>query len=171
MDITLPDARDLFHNFYWLTLKSSHGRNGDPHHSHTAPIHYLTNLQLRDKLKSHMHKRHKLGSADTSGYYYKLAETKLYHTAHFPKHHRQFRSSYPTLSTCQQINQQLLRASWNNSKITFKHQINVLKYRTVQFSLKNMPSDSNCLPPLQAAHYATKWTALITLPLDVFTQQ
>eukprot|EP00983_Pelagomonas_calceolata_P028699 898961-Pelagomonas_calceolata.AAC.1 len=26
-DIALPDARDPFHNFYWLTMKSSHGRN------------------------------------------------------------------------------------------------------------------------------------------------
>eukprot|EP00983_Pelagomonas_calceolata_P064822 1148302-Pelagomonas_calceolata.AAC.1 len=40
-DIALSDARDPFHNFYWLTLKSLHGRNGDPHNSHTAPIHYL----------------------------------------------------------------------------------------------------------------------------------
>eukprot|EP00983_Pelagomonas_calceolata_P054933 1143896-Pelagomonas_calceolata.AAC.1 len=66
-DFALPDARDPFHNFYWLRLKSSHGRNGDPHHSHTAPIHYLKNLT--DKLTAYMHKRHKLGSADTSGYH------------------------------------------------------------------------------------------------------
>eukprot|EP00983_Pelagomonas_calceolata_P056027 1144415-Pelagomonas_calceolata.AAC.1 len=64
----LPDARDPFHNFYWLTLKTSHGRNGDPHHSHTTPTHYLTNLT--DKLRTHMQNRHKLGSADTSGYYH-----------------------------------------------------------------------------------------------------
>eukprot|EP00983_Pelagomonas_calceolata_P108400 1159453-Pelagomonas_calceolata.AAC.7 len=62
-DFALPDARDPFHDFYWLRLKSSHGRNGDPHHPHTAPIHYLTNLT--DKLKAHVHKRYKLGSADT----------------------------------------------------------------------------------------------------------
>eukprot|EP00983_Pelagomonas_calceolata_P081338 1155536-Pelagomonas_calceolata.AAC.2 len=73
MDIALPDARDPSHNFYWLPLKSSHGRNSDPpwvmrHHSHNAPIHYLTNRT--DKLKAHMHKRHKLGSTDTSGSYY-----------------------------------------------------------------------------------------------------
>eukprot|EP00983_Pelagomonas_calceolata_P112731 1159912-Pelagomonas_calceolata.AAC.7 len=65
-DVALPDARDPFHNFYWLTLKSS--RNGDPHHSHTTPTHYLT--ILTDKLKTHMRNRHKLGSADTSGFYY-----------------------------------------------------------------------------------------------------
>eukprot|EP00983_Pelagomonas_calceolata_P005203 169951-Pelagomonas_calceolata.AAC.1 len=42
----------------------------DLHHPHTqaAPIHYLTYLE--GKLKTHMHKRHKLGSADHSGYYY-----------------------------------------------------------------------------------------------------
>eukprot|EP00983_Pelagomonas_calceolata_P088290 1157171-Pelagomonas_calceolata.AAC.2 len=48
-DIALSDARDPSHNFYWLTLKSSHGRNGNPHHSHTTPTHYLNNLI--DKLK------------------------------------------------------------------------------------------------------------------------
>eukprot|EP00983_Pelagomonas_calceolata_P085004 1156471-Pelagomonas_calceolata.AAC.2 len=53
MDVALPDARNPFHNFYRLSLKSSYGRNGEPHHSRTAPIHHLTNL--RDKLKSHMH--------------------------------------------------------------------------------------------------------------------
>eukprot|EP00983_Pelagomonas_calceolata_P013851 443589-Pelagomonas_calceolata.AAC.2 len=26
-DIALPGARDPFYNFYWLSLKSSHGRN------------------------------------------------------------------------------------------------------------------------------------------------
>eukprot|EP00983_Pelagomonas_calceolata_P006846 222972-Pelagomonas_calceolata.AAC.1 len=67
-DIALPDARDPFYNFYWLSLKSSQGHNGEPHHSRTAPTHYLTNLT--DKLKSHLHKRHKLGSADPSGHYY-----------------------------------------------------------------------------------------------------
>eukprot|EP00983_Pelagomonas_calceolata_P120783 1160738-Pelagomonas_calceolata.AAC.3 len=44
----------------------SHGRKSDPHHSYTAPIYYLT--YLTDKLKTHMHRKHKLGSADTSGY-------------------------------------------------------------------------------------------------------
>eukprot|EP00983_Pelagomonas_calceolata_P048508 1141068-Pelagomonas_calceolata.AAC.1 len=68
MDIAFPDARDPFYHFYWLSLKSSHGRNGEPHHSRTAPTHYLTNLA--DKLKTHMLKRHKRSSADTSGYYY-----------------------------------------------------------------------------------------------------
>eukprot|EP00983_Pelagomonas_calceolata_P064354 1148087-Pelagomonas_calceolata.AAC.1 len=68
MDIALPGARDSFHNFYWLSLKSSHERNGKTHDSHTALTHHLTNLT--DKLETHMHKRHKLGSADTSGYYY-----------------------------------------------------------------------------------------------------
>eukprot|EP00983_Pelagomonas_calceolata_P016528 521615-Pelagomonas_calceolata.AAC.1 len=41
-DIALPDARDPFHNFYWLPLKSSHGCYGEPHHSYTAPGPYLT---------------------------------------------------------------------------------------------------------------------------------
>eukprot|EP00983_Pelagomonas_calceolata_P006917 225619-Pelagomonas_calceolata.AAC.1 len=56
-DITLPDARASFHNFYWLSLKSSPGSNSELHHSRTArtaPTHYLTNLT--DKLKTHMHK-------------------------------------------------------------------------------------------------------------------
>eukprot|EP00983_Pelagomonas_calceolata_P095378 1158005-Pelagomonas_calceolata.AAC.8 len=39
MDITLPDARDLFHNFYGLSLKSLHGRNDDPHLSEFATTH------------------------------------------------------------------------------------------------------------------------------------
>eukprot|EP00983_Pelagomonas_calceolata_P070288 1150727-Pelagomonas_calceolata.AAC.2 len=52
-DIATPDARDPFRNSYWLSLKSSHGRNGDPNHSYTAPTHYLNNLT--DKLKIHMH--------------------------------------------------------------------------------------------------------------------
>eukprot|EP00983_Pelagomonas_calceolata_P021521 673903-Pelagomonas_calceolata.AAC.1 len=67
-DITIPDARDPFYNFYWLSLKSSRGHNGELQNSRTAPTHYLTNLT--DKLKTQMHKRHKLGSADTSGHYY-----------------------------------------------------------------------------------------------------
>eukprot|EP00983_Pelagomonas_calceolata_P030154 945108-Pelagomonas_calceolata.AAC.1 len=67
-DMALPDARNPFYNFYWLSLKSSHGHNGDPQNSGTAPTHYLTNLT--DKRKTHMHKRHELGSADTSGHYY-----------------------------------------------------------------------------------------------------
>eukprot|EP00983_Pelagomonas_calceolata_P007023 228560-Pelagomonas_calceolata.AAC.1 len=68
MHIAIPDAKDPFHNFYWLSTKSSHERNDETHHYHSALIHYLTNLT--DKLTTHMHKRHKLGSADTSSYYY-----------------------------------------------------------------------------------------------------
>eukprot|EP00983_Pelagomonas_calceolata_P067328 1149435-Pelagomonas_calceolata.AAC.1 len=66
-DIALPDARDPFYNFYWLSLKSSHDHNGEPYHPHTASTYYLTNLT--GKPKRHMHKRHKLSSADTSSYY------------------------------------------------------------------------------------------------------
>ena len=62
--ITLPDTRDPFHNFYWLSLKPS-TQNNDRHRSHTSPIQYLTNIS--DKLKTHMHKKHRLGCADTSG--------------------------------------------------------------------------------------------------------
>eukprot|EP00983_Pelagomonas_calceolata_P066446 1149050-Pelagomonas_calceolata.AAC.1 len=40
-DITLPDARDPLHNFYWLSLKTSHELNGETHHPHTALTHYL----------------------------------------------------------------------------------------------------------------------------------
>eukprot|EP00983_Pelagomonas_calceolata_P086414 1156752-Pelagomonas_calceolata.AAC.2 len=97
-DIALPDARDPFHNFYWLPLKSSHGRNSDPHHSHTTPTYYLTNPT--DKLKARMHNRHKLDSADTSGYYYISRQRLNYTVQPTPKHHCWFKSSYPTLSTC-----------------------------------------------------------------------
>eukprot|EP00983_Pelagomonas_calceolata_P078610 1154318-Pelagomonas_calceolata.AAC.3 len=66
--------------FYWLSLKSSNRRNSDAYHSHTAPPHYLTNLP--DRLKLYMHNRHKLGSADSSGYNHKswpaaMAEANL----------------------------------------------------------------------------------------------
>eukprot|EP00983_Pelagomonas_calceolata_P065422 1148579-Pelagomonas_calceolata.AAC.9 len=57
-DIKLPNAKDPFYYFYWLSLDSSPGRNGEPYHSRPDPTHYLTNLA--DKLKTHMHKRHKL---------------------------------------------------------------------------------------------------------------
>eukprot|EP00983_Pelagomonas_calceolata_P047288 1140561-Pelagomonas_calceolata.AAC.1 len=53
-DIALPDARDPLHNFYWLSLKTSHAQNDGMHRSHAFPIYYLTNLN--DKLKIHMHK-------------------------------------------------------------------------------------------------------------------
>eukprot|EP00983_Pelagomonas_calceolata_P032043 1005888-Pelagomonas_calceolata.AAC.2 len=65
-EIALPDARDSFHNFYWLSLKTSLGQTDGLHLSHTFPIHYLTNLN--GTLKVQMHKKSKLGSADTSGY-------------------------------------------------------------------------------------------------------
>eukprot|EP00983_Pelagomonas_calceolata_P085383 1156540-Pelagomonas_calceolata.AAC.5 len=45
LDTALPDARDPLCNLYWLSLKSLHGRKGDPRRSHTAPTHYLTNLK------------------------------------------------------------------------------------------------------------------------------
>eukprot|EP00983_Pelagomonas_calceolata_P018203 570768-Pelagomonas_calceolata.AAC.1 len=38
-DIALPDARDPFYNFYGLPLKPSHGQNGEPQNSRTAPTH------------------------------------------------------------------------------------------------------------------------------------
>eukprot|EP00983_Pelagomonas_calceolata_P122703 1160933-Pelagomonas_calceolata.AAC.6 len=44
MDIALPDARNFFHNFYRLVLKSSHGRTGETRHSHNASTHYITNM-------------------------------------------------------------------------------------------------------------------------------
>eukprot|EP00983_Pelagomonas_calceolata_P102380 1158799-Pelagomonas_calceolata.AAC.3 len=43
-------------------------QNDGVHRSHTFSSHYLTNLN--DKVKAHMHKKHKLGSADISGYHY-----------------------------------------------------------------------------------------------------
>eukprot|EP00983_Pelagomonas_calceolata_P047041 1140438-Pelagomonas_calceolata.AAC.3 len=72
-DIAFPGARDPFHNLYWVSLKPMHGCNSDPHHSPSAHTDNLT--ILTDKLKKHMQKRHKLGSADTSGYpihFYKI---------------------------------------------------------------------------------------------------
>eukprot|EP00983_Pelagomonas_calceolata_P002817 93040-Pelagomonas_calceolata.AAC.1 len=80
--IALPDARDPFHDLHWLTLKSSYERNGDPHHSHTAPTHRLTNLTY--KLKKHLHKRHKLDPADTSGCYYNSGQRLNYTTQPSP---------------------------------------------------------------------------------------
>ena len=65
-DITLPAAKDPFHNTFWLSFQqTSVGYAGPPNAS--SPF-YLTNL--KDKLKTHMHSRHKLGSADTSGCFY-----------------------------------------------------------------------------------------------------
>eukprot|EP00983_Pelagomonas_calceolata_P031998 1003883-Pelagomonas_calceolata.AAC.1 len=55
-------------NFYWLSLDTSRAQNNGMHRSHTSSIHYLTNLN--DKFKAHMHKKHKLGSADISGCHY-----------------------------------------------------------------------------------------------------
>ncbi|KAF5828068.1 hypothetical protein DUNSADRAFT_18267 [Dunaliella salina] len=65
IDIALPDARNPFRDSYRLSLKISSTRNDGMHRSHTFPIHYLTNLS--DKFKTYMHKKHKLGSANTSG--------------------------------------------------------------------------------------------------------
>eukprot|EP00983_Pelagomonas_calceolata_P061176 1146716-Pelagomonas_calceolata.AAC.2 len=128
-DIALPDARDPFHNLYWLSLKFSHERNGKTHHSHSALIHYLTNLT--DKLETHMHKRHELGSVDTSGHYHNSWQPAA--------------SERPTPPTTKVIseffeannlptqlpNKGISYSFWKNPNITLKHQINVLKHCTV----------------------------------------
>eukprot|EP00983_Pelagomonas_calceolata_P127660 1161428-Pelagomonas_calceolata.AAC.3 len=125
-EVALPEARDPFHDFYWLTLRSSHGRNCDSHHSRTTPTHYFTNLT--DKLKNRMHNRHKLGSADTSGFYYNswkrlnytIQPTSLNTTVSPEAHKPPF----------QLANKEISNSFWTNAKITHKHQIHVLKYRT-----------------------------------------
>eukprot|EP00983_Pelagomonas_calceolata_P124713 1161134-Pelagomonas_calceolata.AAC.1 len=113
-DIALLDAWDPIHNFFWLSMKSLHGRNGDPHHSHTAPTHYLNNLT--DKLETH--RRHKLSSADTSGYYYiswqrlnyAIQPTPPNTTANVNAHNPPF----------QLANKEISNSFWDNSKITLK---------------------------------------------------
>eukprot|EP00983_Pelagomonas_calceolata_P058608 1145562-Pelagomonas_calceolata.AAC.3 len=67
-DIALPDARYPFHNIHWLSLKTSHGQTDGLHRARAFPIHYPINLDGKQKV--HMHKKHKLGSVDTSGYHY-----------------------------------------------------------------------------------------------------
>eukprot|EP00983_Pelagomonas_calceolata_P127961 1161467-Pelagomonas_calceolata.AAC.2 len=49
-----------FTTYYWLTLKFSHGRNGDPHHFQAAPTHYPTNLT--DNRNTWINKDHPLTS-------------------------------------------------------------------------------------------------------------
>eukprot|EP00983_Pelagomonas_calceolata_P039703 1137299-Pelagomonas_calceolata.AAC.3 len=46
----------------------THERNNVPHHSLSAHTHYLNNLT--NKFTINMHKRRKLASANTSGYYF-----------------------------------------------------------------------------------------------------
>eukprot|EP00983_Pelagomonas_calceolata_P066456 1149052-Pelagomonas_calceolata.AAC.2 len=125
-DITLPDARDPFHNFYWLSLETSHGHTDSLHLSHGSPIHYLTNLN--DKLRLHMHKNHKLGSADTSSYHsnswqrvnYAIKPNSPVTTANIEAHK----------PNCQLANKEVINYFWYNPKITLKEQINVIKYCT-----------------------------------------
>eukprot|EP00983_Pelagomonas_calceolata_P077088 1153703-Pelagomonas_calceolata.AAC.2 len=112
--------------FYWLSLKSSHGHNGEPSHFHTAPTHYLTNLA--DKLKTHMHKKHKLGSADTSGYFYNSWQ-RLNNTIR-PTSLNTTVSSEAHIPPTQLADKEISNSFWNDPKITLKQQIIVLKYRT-----------------------------------------
>eukprot|EP00983_Pelagomonas_calceolata_P025581 803429-Pelagomonas_calceolata.AAC.1 len=115
-DIALPDARDPFHKFYWLSSKTSHGQTDGLHRSHAFPTHYLTNLN--DKLKAHMHKKHKLGSADASGYHYNswqrlnyaIQPTSLVTTANIEAHN----------PTCQLANKEASSSFWYNPKIALK---------------------------------------------------
>eukprot|EP00983_Pelagomonas_calceolata_P067992 1149720-Pelagomonas_calceolata.AAC.1 len=131
-DIALPDARDPFHNSYcqWLSLKPTHGLvvglRSDPHHFPSALIQLPHNLTC--KLKIHMHKK-KLGSADSSGYYYN--RQRLNHarqpappsiTANTEAHNLPF----------QLANKEISNSFWNNPKITLKHHIYMLRYRALR---------------------------------------
>eukprot|EP00983_Pelagomonas_calceolata_P040602 1137683-Pelagomonas_calceolata.AAC.3 len=119
-DIALPDARDPFYSFYWLSLKSSHGRNGEPQNSCTAPTHYLTNLT--DKLQTHMHKRHRLSSADTSGHYYNSWQGLNYATQPAPPNTSVSSEAHNPPS--QLANKEISNSFWNDPKVTLKQQIN-----------------------------------------------
>jgi hypothetical protein len=123
IDVVFPDARDPFHNIYWLSLKTSSLRDDGIHRSHAFPMHYLTNLN--DKLKAHMHKKHKLGSADTSGHHYHRWQ-KL-NDAIPPTTIANTESRNPT---SQLANKEISNSFWKNLGITFKQQINIMKYRT-----------------------------------------
>ena len=120
VDITLLDARDPFHNVYWLSLKIS-TQNDGRHRSHRFPIHYLANLS--DKLKTHMHKKHKLGSADTSRYHYQRWQ-KL-NDATPPTINANTEAHNPIT---QLANKEISNSFWKNPKITLKQQINLMKY-------------------------------------------
>eukprot|EP00983_Pelagomonas_calceolata_P077356 1153820-Pelagomonas_calceolata.AAC.2 len=56
-DISLPDAKDPFHNFFWLSAKFP---------ENTPILLPLCLTNLKDELKTHMHNKHKLGSADST---------------------------------------------------------------------------------------------------------
>eukprot|EP00983_Pelagomonas_calceolata_P038791 1136921-Pelagomonas_calceolata.AAC.2 len=43
-EIELPHAWDPFHNFYWLSLKTSHLQKDSLHRSNAFPTHYLNIL-------------------------------------------------------------------------------------------------------------------------------
>mmetsp|Transcript_24768 Transcript_24768/g.67507 ORF Transcript_24768/g.67507 Transcript_24768/m.67507 type:complete len:194 (-) Transcript_24768:62-643(-) len=116
-DIALPDAKDPFHNFFWLSVNPPQG------HSHNPTPLYLTNLE--DKLKAHMHIKHKLGSADISSCYY----TGWQQLMQPPSHNSNTDTGIPKLSP-KLANQKISNSFWSNPKVTLQQQINLLKYRT-----------------------------------------
>eukprot|EP00983_Pelagomonas_calceolata_P009064 294688-Pelagomonas_calceolata.AAC.2 len=85
------------------------GGDLEGYQTHPAPEPcYEEVTNLTDKLKTHMHNRHELGSADTSGYYYNSWQRLNYATQpNFPNTTVNLEAQL-TLPTHQQRNQQLL---------------------------------------------------------------
>eukprot|EP00983_Pelagomonas_calceolata_P102265 1158786-Pelagomonas_calceolata.AAC.14 len=67
-DISIQEVRDPFYDSLWLSIQKPQNNSGEQRCSRTATPLYLTNL--KDKLKTHMHNKHKLGSADISSCYF-----------------------------------------------------------------------------------------------------
>eukprot|EP00983_Pelagomonas_calceolata_P015918 504834-Pelagomonas_calceolata.AAC.1 len=75
-----------------------------------------------------MHKRHKLGSADTSGHYYNSWQRLNYATQPAPPDTSVNLEAHNPPS--QLANKEISNSFWNNPKITLKQQTNVLKCHT-----------------------------------------
>jgi hypothetical protein len=75
-----------------------------------------------------MHSRHKLGSADTSGYYYQSWQRLNKKIHPFVPDANSNSSNYRI--TPQIANAKISNSFWDNPKISLKEQINTLKYRT-----------------------------------------
>ena len=125
-DISLPYAKDPFYNSHWLAYRPSNTHADNLQRCNSAQPLYLTNL--KDKLKAHMHNKHKLGSAITSGCYYTSWQglnNTLQSTT--PDTHANTGSCKPRPKLA---NAKISNSFWKNPKITLKQQTNVLKYRT-----------------------------------------
>eukprot|EP00983_Pelagomonas_calceolata_P064538 1148177-Pelagomonas_calceolata.AAC.1 len=75
-----------------------------------------------------MHNRHKLGSADTSGFYYNSWQRLKYSTR--PTSLNTTVSSEAHNPPSQLVNKEISNSFWKNPNSTLEHQINVLKYST-----------------------------------------